>query len=174
MPSVTMQDGTTQEFGERTKVIKTSEVTEQGLLVRFGFNTGAIKTFLLERSSPLLDQAALHGLNQKFGDSFAGLDDTDDMLEAFDKVAETLQKGEWANRRVSDGLAGSSVLAKALVKHTGQPIEKVKAILSGMSAAEKVALRRDPAVAAVIAEIEAAKTKKASAVDTSALLGKFA
>jgi hypothetical protein len=174
MPEVTMQDGTKLEFGERTKALKQSYISEDGaLVVKFAFKNGEIKEYRMAADHPLLHKAALHGLNQKFGDANASLDDVEDMLEAFDDVAAQMEKGEWNEKRGGDGLAGVSVLAKALVEFTGKSRDEVKAMLANLSAAEKQALRKAAPLVPIITQIEAerdARSSKKAGVDGGALL----
>jgi hypothetical protein len=169
-----MQDGSKISFGAKDKVRKLSEVTEDGLSVRFAFRNGVVRTALVPFGSSVLNQAALHGLNQKFGDSFAGVDDVEDCILTFDKLAESVvTKEEWTQARVSDGMAGTSELARALVKVTGQPVDAVKATLATLDKDQKAALRVQPEVLAAIAELRAAKPKKDGAVDGTSVLGLF-
>lgn len=170
MPKVTLTDGREVDFGERAKVDKQSEVASNGdLVVKFAFLNGEIREFRMANGDPLVAKAALHGLNQKFGDSFAGVKDVEDMIECFEDVAETLSKGEWSEKR-GEGIAGTSVLARALMEVFAKTKDEVKAFLKDLSAAEKAGLRKAPGVAEVVARLEADKAKD---VDTSALLAKL-
>jgi hypothetical protein len=76
--------------------------------------------------------------------------------------------------REAGGMAGTSVLARALAEIKNLPIERVKEFLSKKSQAEKIALRNNPSVKPVVERIEAEKNAKASKVDTEALLGELA
>lgn len=167
----------TLEFGAKEKVKKLSQVKSDGVNVQFAFRNGQVRTFWLPLDHSLFMQAAKHGLDQKFGDEFAGLADPDDCVEAFDAMAERIEAGEWNQARASDGLAGLSVLAKAMVRLSGKTIESVKATLKTLTAAQKSALRKTPAVAEVVAAIEAereARKPDAKKVDTNELLSRFA
>lgn len=177
MPEVTMKDGSTVSFGERQKVAKQSYIAEDGaVVIKFAFANGEHKEFRIEPSHALFARCAMHGLNQKFGDANASLDDVEDMLEAFDDVAKQITNGEWNEKRGGDGLAGVSVLAKALVEVLGKSRDEVKALLSPLSAAEKQVLRKTEPIASVVRRIEAerdTKSAKKQGVDGSALLAKL-
>jgi hypothetical protein len=171
MPEVVLTDGTKVEFGARTKVLKQSFIdAETGeLVVKFAFLNGEVRETRLAPDHQLIKQAALHGLDQKFGDANAGLDDVEDCVAAFEDMADRIARGEWNERKGGDGMAGVSVLAKAMVEVLGVTKEQVKAMLADLSQAEKQALRKTKPIASVVQRIEAEKTKKAG-VDGSALL----
>ena len=171
---VSLSTGEQVEFSERQKVHKRGQVNEDGsVTVDFAFKNGEVRTFRMTPFHPLFGRAALHGLNQKFGDIFAGIDDVEDMVEAFEEQAKTLTDNNWAEKRGGEGIAGTSVLARALMAITGQTKEQVKAFLSPLTAAEKMALRAVEPIASKVREIEAERTKKASKVDVSGLLAKL-
>ena len=71
-------------------------------------------------------------------------------------------------------MAGTSVLVRALVEHTGKTVEAIKAFLANKSQAEKVALRNNPKVKPIVDRIESEKAAKKSSVDTDALLDELA
>jgi hypothetical protein len=176
MAEVTMQDGTKVEFGERAKVIKRSTITTNGIEVKFLYKDGTVKTALMPLDHSLLLRAAQHGLDQKFGDANSGLDDIEDMQAGFDELAEqVLTNGIWAEKRVGEGLAGSSVLARALAQVTGKPLDEVRAKLKNLTHAQKTALRNQPGpVADKVREIEAARAAKTTEkVDVAAALAVF-
>lgn len=173
MPTVNMSDGQALEFSEKGKVKKLSYITEGGeLRVKFAFVNGEYREFALPVTSPLVPVAALHGFDQKFGDSFAGEQDVEDCIAAFEDMSTRLQAGDpsaWNKAREAGGFSGFSVLARALVEVTGQTKDQVKEFLSNLSAAEKAVLRKTSPVKEKIEEIDAEKAKK-SGVDGSALL----
>lgn len=167
--SVTMDDGRIVEFAGKRKMLKTSVFADGKTQVRFDFVNGETRIFTLPES--LFQKFAAHGAEQKIGDEIAGLTDVEDCILAVDELTERLSAGEWGVKRESNGMAGTSVLAKALIEHSGKTPEQVKAYLSTKTQAEKVALRSNAAIAPIIARLEANKVKKPSGVDTDALLG---
>ena len=171
--TVKMDDGRVVDFAGARKMVKESIRTPEGdLKVRLDFVNGETRTYSLVPS--LKDKFALHGAEQKLGDEIAGLKDVEDCVLAIDELMERLDKGDWAVRRESSGLAGTSVLARALVEHSGKTPAAVKDFLSKKTQSEKVALRQNPAIAPIIARLESGKEKKKSDVDTEALLGELA
>jgi hypothetical protein len=173
--TVEMQDGRKVDFAGKRKLLKESMVDDASgtIAVRMDFRNGQTRTFTIAPSSPLLAKFAAHGAEQKLGDEIAGLDDVDDAVLAVDELIERLAKGEWNVARESNGLAGTSVLARALVQHTGKTMEQIKAFLAGKSQAEKVALRNNPKIKPIVEAIEAEKAAKGAKVDTDALLAEI-
>ena len=170
--TVTMDDGRIVEFPGKRRMQKTEiEGTDGTLQVRMDFVNG--ETRILTLHEQLLSKFALHGASQKVGDEIAGLTDIDDAILAVDDLIEQLQAGEWSQKRETSGLAGASVLARALVELTGKAPLQVKADLKSLSHGEKSALRDHPKLKPIIERLEADKKKKPSTVDTNALLDKF-
>ena len=170
--TVTMQDGRIAEFAGKRKLLKESLQSPEGKVqVRLDFRNGETRLFTLPDN--LLAKFAAHGAEQKLGDEIAGLADVDDCVIAIDELIDRLYNGEWGVKRESNGMAGTSVLVRALVEHTGKTVEQIKTFLSGKTQAEKVALRNNPKVKPIVERIEAEKASKGSKVDTDALLGEL-
>ena len=177
--TVTMDDGRTVEFPETRRLIKTSAVNPDGsLTVRMDYVNGECRMFTLPPS--LTNQFALHGAEQKLGDAMAGIKDLEDAIEAVDQLILRLDKGEWtAESTGGSGMAGASILARALVEVTSQPIAVVREYLGTLDNKTKAALRLTAEVAPVVAKLEAEKAARAAArgkkvaatVDTSSVLG---
>lgn len=170
--TVTMKDGRAVEFAGKRQLLKDSFEQEGKVAVRLDFRNGETRTFVIP--DELMAKFAAHGAEQKLGDEIAGLKDIDDAVMAIDKLTERLNAGNWNVERESSGMAGTSVLARALAEVKGVDIEKVKAFLSTKTQAEKIALRNNPQVKPVVERIEAEKNAKAAKVDTEALLGELA
>jgi hypothetical protein len=166
--TVTMNDGRIVEFAGKRRLIKEQAIKDGKVGIRLDFVNGETRTFVLPDS--LILKFAAHGAEQKLGDEIAGLKDIDDAVMAVDELVERLQKGEWNVARESNGLAGTSVLAKALVEFTGKTPEQIKAFLSGKTQAEKVALRNNPKVKPIVERIEAAKAANGKTIDTDGML----
>ena len=171
--TVTMDDGRVVDFPGKRRMQKSSIETDAGeLQVRLDFVNGETRLFTLPLE--LISKFALHGAEQKLGDEISGLDDVDDAVMAIDDLMDRLNTGEWSIKRESSGLAGASVLARALIELTGKHATAVKADLKLLSQAEKNALRDHPKLKPIIAKLEEGKKKKvAVVVDTDALLSKF-
>lgn len=179
---VKMTDGRDVEFPESTKAKKQILYVKDGVVseddsgtpcgVRFDFVNGQTRTILASDVQQLAARYFVHGISQKHGDEYAALKDVDDCVEAFDQLFERTKKGEWKEEREGGGLAGISVLAKALVEFTKKSIDDVRTILKTLSPKEKTALRQAPGVREIVTRIEAEKAA-GTKVDTSALLAKF-
>jgi len=171
--TVTMDDGRIVDFPGKRQLLKSSTVdAEAGTVsVRLDFRNGETRLFTLPDN--LLAKFAAHGAEQKLGDEIAGLTDVEDCILAVDELIDRLYNGEWSVKREASGMAGTSVLVRALVEHTGKTVEQIKQFLSGKSQAEKVALRNNPKIKPIVERIEAEKASKKANVDTDAMLGEL-
>ena len=170
--TVTMTDGRVVDFAGKRKLLKESSVTADGKVqVRLDFRNGETRLFTLPDN--LLTKFAAHGAEQKLGDEIAGLNDVEDCVLAVDELIDRLYNGEWSVKREANGMAGTSVLVRALVEHTGKSVEAIKQFLAGKSQAEKVALRNNPKIKPIVERIEAEKASKKANVDTDAMLGEL-
>jgi hypothetical protein len=171
---VQMSDGRTVEFAGKRKMVKDSTIDpEKGSVsVRLDFRNGETRTFFV--SDSLMYKFAAHGAEQKLGDEVAGVEDVDDMVIGIDQLIDRLDQGDWSVRRESgNGLAGTSILMKALIEYSGKTKEEIKAFLSGKSQAEKLALRQSAQLKPIVDRLESEKAAKSSKVDTAALLGEL-
>lgn len=170
--TVSMTDGRVVDFAGKRKLLKESSVNADGKVqVRLDFRNGETRLFTLPDN--LLNKFAAHGAEQKLGDEIAGLTDTEDCVLAVDELIDRLYNGEWSVKREANGMAGTSVLVRALVEHTGKTVEQIKQFLNGKSQAEKVALRNNPKIKPIVERIEAEKASKKANVDTDAMLGEL-
>ena len=170
--TVTMTDGRIVEFAGKRKMLKEAGITPEGkVAVRLDFRNGETRLFTVPDA--LLLKFAAHGAEQKLGDEIAGLNDIEDCVFAIDELIDRLYNGEWSVKRETNSMAGTSVLARALVEYTGKPVEVIKQFLAGKSQAEKVALRNNPKIKPIVERIEAEKASKKTNVDTDAMLGEL-
>ena len=170
--TVTMTDGRVVDFAGKRKLLKESSVNADGKVqVRLDFRNGETRLFTLPDN--LMAKFAAHGAEQKLGDEIAGLNDVEDCILAVDELIDRLYNGEWSVKREANGMAGTSVLVRALVEHTGKTVDAIKQVLAGKSQAEKVALRNNPKIKPIVERIEAEKASKKANVDTDAMLGEL-
>jgi hypothetical protein len=173
---VTGEDGNVYEFSEKAKVKKQSYITDDGVIVtKFVFRNGAVRTHKTQPGDALLKRLAMHGADQKFGDEFAGVDDVEDCVLAFDSMSGRLARGEWSERKAGEGVAGTSLLARALSEHTGKSLDEVKAKLKDADPKVKAAAARQPKVAEIIARLKAERDAKkgVTAVDAEAAVSEI-
>jgi hypothetical protein len=169
--TVKMDDGKIVEFAGKRKLLKTSLIDDKGIYLRMDFRNGEVRTFTMPES--LYERFAAHGAEQKFGDEIAGLDAIDDCVLAIDDLMARMEAGDWNVKREANGMAGTSVLLKALVEVTGKDVAAIKTFLADKTQAQKVALRNSPKLKPTVDRIEAEKASKGSKVDTDALLGEL-
>lgn len=171
--TVTLTDGRIVDFAGKRKLLKESILNADGTVaVRLDFRNGETRLFTIPGN--MLAKFAAHGAEQKLGDEIAGLTDTEDCVLAVDELIDRLYNGEWGVKRESNGMAGTSVLVRALVEHTGKTVDAIKTFLAGKSQAEKVALRNNPKIKPIVERIEAEKASKKANVDTDAMLDALA
>lgn len=168
--TVKMTDGRLVDFPGKRQKMMTSKATEDGTLqVTIDYRNGETRLFTMPPS--LINQFALHGAEQKLGDEAAGVKDLDDAILAIDELIDRLYNGEWGVKRESSGIAGTSVLVRAMVEFSGKSVEQIKAFLKDKTHAEKVALRNSPKLKPIVERLESEKAAKGtSKVDTDALL----
>ena len=123
-------------------------------------------------SDDMRERALVHGLLQKGGDSYAGSDTVEDAVEACKETLEAIGRGDWTTPREGVG-AGGADLIQALMRVKGATEEKARAVVMAMDADTRKAVRNNPAVKAVILQIQAeklaAKSQKIDATDTTGL-----
>lgn len=165
---VLMSDGRKVAFPGKRKAIKSSDFVNGEVQVRIDFRNGVSKLYTIPAA--LVPQAACHGAEQKYGDSYAGVDTgVEDMILCTDKVQENMTAGDWSARVEGSGIAGTSVLARALVELTGKTADAVREFLKSKTQADKMALRQSSKLQPIILRLEAEKVAKASKVDMGAL-----
>lgn len=176
---VTMDDGREVEFKGKRRFLKDVQISSDGFDIeaRFDVVNGETRTFKIAANKPLFAKLAAHGLLQKVGDEVAGLEDPDDMVLALDEILDRLGRGEWGVERTKgekSGMAGLSILAKALVEVSGKTPEAIKDFLASKTNAEKLALRDNPSLKPVVSRLEAErkprKVKEKTAIDTQSML----
>jgi len=170
--TVTMDDGRVVEFAGKRKLLKSSSIdaVTGEVTIRLDFVNGETRVHNI--APALMLKFAAHGAEQKFGDEISGIEDVEDCVMAIDTLMDRLDTGEWNLKRDSNGMSGSSVLAKALVELTGKTIAKIRVFLASKSHAEKVALRGNSKLAPIVAALEATKVKtKKDVIDTDSMLG---
>ena len=167
---VAMADGRDITFVGKRKLLKETLIEGDIVKVRLDFINGETRTFICP--SGLVLKAAGHGLEQKLGDEVAGVTDVDDQVLAIDELLERLAAGQWTTQRQSSGVAGTSVLFKAMVEaFPAKPPEELKAFLKSKTHAEKMALRNSTKLKPIVERLEAEKVD--GKVDAEALLGEL-
>lgn len=172
--SVQMEDGRTVNFTGKVRVIKTSIIDDTQAIVRFDFRNGQVRVFDLRNPDIDLIRLAAHGVESKIGDSYAGVQELDDCVEAVEDLTARLYRREWtATRATGESYAGASVLARAVAEVKGKAISVVKDWLRTKSHKEKSALRNSETIRPIVERLEAEKRAKKgeeAAVDLSGAL----
>ena len=175
--TVKMSDDRLVDFAGKKQMLKESFVTADGKVqVRLDFRNGETRLYTVPDA--LMLKHAAHGAEQKLGDEIAGLKkadgsdaDIEDKILAIDELVDRLYGGEWNTRKESSGMAGTSVLIRALCELYSKPVEAIKTFLKDKSQAEKMALRNNAKVKPIVERLEAERVAKAgSKVDSDGLL----
>lgn len=167
---VTMTDGRGVDFPGRKILQKESFEKDGQVYVRLDWRNG--ETRLFEIPPSLILKCAAHGAEQKLGDEIAGMKkadgsdaDIEDKVLAVDELIDRLNAGEWTTQRDSSGMAGTSILLRAIVNVTGKTVEGVKAFLKGKDQKQKMALRNSDKFRDEVAKLENERASKAAKVD---------
>lgn len=144
------------------------------------FDNGKILTVRdTDLSESVREMALMHGLKQKLVDAAAISRNpdtgwsatTEDKYNAVREVYDRLLSGQWNKQREGGVGAGSGgLLFRALIRlYPTKTPEQLRAFLEGKSDTEKAALRKLPAVAAIIEQLKA-ESAKTDGIDGAALL----
>lgn len=111
----------------------------------------------------MVNQAALHGLSQKLGDSYASAQgDVNWAFAECSTVRDSILNGDWNRKGQGDG----GDLVEALVQVTGKDPAEVAELVAAMDKETKDKAKKVPQVAAAIAKIKAERlAKKAEGSD---------
>lgn len=181
---ILMQDGRTVKFPGEQRVLSEKIESENGTPqgVRFDFRSGQTLLVDLEHGG-LLRHFAAHGITQKYRDEIAGGKDqtVEDLYEDMLELHQRLEQGNWNERREGSGLAGTSMLVRALAEVkfgevNDDSLTKTREFLKDKDQKVKLALRQVAPVKAVIERLEAeklAKTPDSKKIDAEALLASF-
>lgn len=177
---VTLTTGETVAFGEKQKLMKSSDLKDGHATVRLAFRNGEVREFGFGKHHTLLMQLAIHGALQKLGDEVSGVEDLDDQVAAIDALITRLDAGKWGTERAAGGggFAGASVVVRAIAEVRGEtPAETSKWVEAKLAEFEAkgtpitraafYARFREPGAktAPVIARLEAEKAAKRKPVD---------
>jgi hypothetical protein len=146
------------------------------------FSDGRVLALDAATLSDEIKQAAMmHGLKQKLVDGAAiarnpetgrsaTLDDKfNAVLEIYSRITDMTAPAWNKGRMAGEGDGGNTLLLRALCKMSGKSPAVMAAALENKTKAEKAALRTNPKVAAIIAELQAERLAQ-QGIDGAALL----
>lgn len=145
--------------------------------IDFNFTHGEVLECTIENLSPEIQRhLMIHGLSQKVGDSYAGVDTPEECFEVASDMYRRLTEGDWKQVRAASSTPRTSQLLEAIVRVTGRSTEEVQIMLDSKSDDEKKAIRKNAQVGAAIAQIQAerAAEKAAKAAEDAKEAGEFA
>lgn len=146
--------------GRKRPEVKAHKVVDmRARVVRWYFADGASATVGLDAFKEELQLAfALHGISQKFGDSYASATTVAEARNAFDDLYDQLQNGDWEKKREGGKVKEEPLLVEALARIYNSPVEAVRPLVEAMKPAERRAMEADGEVARVILAIRAERT----------------
>lgn len=154
----------TVETPKAVRVPKAS-VTNEGLVLKFEFANGNEFRFgYSDLTEELRIRAAMHGLEQKIRDSYAGAKSADEAQGLAEKVIDTLREGKWNAGRADGGPSEDSLdlLAQAVVNaYAAQGVAKdlaaMRTALEALDKAGRAKIRAKGSVMIELAKIKAAR-----------------
>lgn len=142
----------------------------EGDLLTIAFETGeTILANLADIPADILSRLAMHGMSQKLGDSYAGVDGAE-AAEKANGVLTDLLAGNWSTRVAASG-PRTTQLAEALAAATGKTLEEAAGVLENMDDEAKKDLRKHPQIKVHLAALKAAAAAKAAEKATEAAAG---
>ena len=164
---VEMKDGRSVDFGVRGKKKTDIQITETGVKLIFDVINGDTHEVEFEvpavASNPLLKELFAYGVSQKITDSVVKEKDEDDISLGIQRMIDQLVSGVWTTRVAGEGIArGLADLIEALRRMKGFAVgspeaDNLKAKIVAKSEEELAVWKTNPAIKAVIAEIQAEK-----------------
>jgi hypothetical protein len=141
----------------------TKAVSDDFSVITFTFSDGDEVLEVRPREFSTEIQAALlaHGVAQKLGDSYAGVDAAQAHVAA-KAVLAALQEGKWSQRVEGSSGPRVSQLAEALAAVSGRTLDECVAKIATMTDEEKKGLRSHPSIVQKLAEIKLLKAQEAA------------
>ena len=184
--TVELSDGTEGKFAGERQINRSwkYDADKETITSRLEFRNGKVIEYTAKPDDLLEDEDhgivpaivffAAHGMTQKRGDETAGAKSLDDAVSWVENLDDLLRSGKWTlGRAPGSGETGGGVLAQAVFimrEEAQKPLtmEKVREYLRTKSAKEKIQLRGNPKIAAIIKRLSE-EAGKASPEDASRL-----
>lgn len=159
--NVTMQDGTTRNFGERGRLLSTHTVTDTSLNITFHIVTGEQVTFSHKVSGldEITAEAAVYGFSTKAKSATAGVA-IENIKKTLEAKIEEFKKGVWATRgSVGQSLSPLTQIQTAyaivheidITKDSG--IAEVNAAFASLTKEDRSALYQDKEIKKALAKL---------------------
>jgi len=172
---------------KRIAIVKKVETV--GSVITFTFMNDAVRKFdFAQLSDDLRLKCALHGLEQKARDNFAGVAKdaaesnadpvalavayTDELIDQlFTQSRWTSERAKGEPRETPIDILAQAIVAVASAAGKTVPVESAKAVLDKMSKEDRRALSGKADIKAAVAQIRAANAAPTANADLSAFLG---
>jgi hypothetical protein len=161
---VEMEDGSKVDFGKRgilkREITFTGEGSERSATIVYNVANGQQFAQTIAMTDALLMEFAAHGASSKVGDAAAGCDLPSDAAMAVETILASLAQGKWSMRKASSAVGMTDFLT-ALAQVKGYTTDEEKARLrtnvAALSDTDRDTMRKAPKVAAIMAELRAAR-----------------
>jgi hypothetical protein len=159
----------------RAKISSTTVDVPQGTVSVQFTNGNTIVVSLDALPAEMQRHAAMFGLRRKIVNSFAGAEGDVELAEKSARAeADKLAQGQWTAEREGGGEKSSTDLAVAIAQLTGKDLPAVNEKLDAMTKEQKLALRKDPRIAAKLAAMKAERlAAKAGEAQEGGIAGMF-
>lgn len=155
----------------KSKVSISGRNESDGTHIDLNFGDEHKRSFHLPVTHPLYNDFAAHGFSKKIRDQIGSATSAAEAVAQYDQLTSNFNEGKWNAQRNADAGPTVGILAKALARHYGKSLEAAQKFVSSMSKKQQADARKDPAIAACIAQINAEAPAKSSA--TANLLASF-
>lgn len=101
----------------------------------------------------VFQEAAATGALYKLGQLSSGEEDLETLKTSVMELVTQWHAGEWRQR--AEGGSGTSIIQKAIMEYRGKTANEARDFLATKTMEEKVAIKRIPALAVIVARLEA-------------------
>lgn len=143
---VTMEDGSTKNFGERTKLLADHDVSDTSFKVTFHLSNGQQIVYNFEGDTNLLLEMAAFGASSKIKQACTGEKEADGIAAIINTKIKEFQEGNFVTRTTGQITTSLSQIQVAYARvndidvTNSDGVAKVNAIFAAMSKEDKSAL----------------------------------
>lgn len=139
----------------QVKVGISARVEDDGTHLDLDFPNGEKRSFHLPASHSLYDMFAAHGFGKKIRDQISTSKTPEESVALVDTLLASFTEGKWNAQRNAGSSPAVGVLAQALARLYGKSLDEAQAFVSKLTKKQQFDMRKEPNIAATIAEITA-------------------
>lgn len=137
--------------------------TESNVGLNVTLKSGAGATIVIQKSSPLFGRFAAYGIKSRLLAAVNSAKDDEDALRKLADLDAAWDEGRWSVQPEGASTPKAGILVRAMASIGGRSIEDAQVYVTKLTKAQQASLRKVPAVAAKILELEAADRKDSGA-----------